>query len=157
MPNAEHVCIHASIATTHRVRALGVQINKHICAIRHIIPRNDITNANRLVSHAGTLAHLGPSAHCAGRALEVGGWCARMAGMTDSELRSEIHAMLGRISESAFKALKIAMGDAALAERVRIVTALRVHAQQLNDAQESDPYEVHGVIKVAQLLEDDVL
>lgn len=69
--------------------------------------------------------------------------------MTDSELRSEIDAMLGRVfeaafggaaglrervSEAAFKALKVAMEESALAERARIVAALRKWADSMHVA-----------------------
>ena len=77
-----------------------------------------------------------------------------------SEVEASIDAhleMVGRRANAAYKVIKAAAEEATAIERARIVAALRVHAQQLDDAQESDPYEVHGVIKVAQLLEDNVL
>ena len=82
-----------------------------------------------------------------------------MAGMS-SEVEASIDAhleMVGRRASAAYQVIKAAAEEATAIERARIVAALRVHAQQLDDAQESDPYEVHGVIKVAQLLEDNVL
>ena len=77
-----------------------------------------------------------------------------------SEVEASIDAhleMVGRRASAAYQVIKAAAEEATAIERARIVAALRVHAQQLDDAQESDPYEVHGVIKVAQLLEDNVL
>ena len=72
--------------------------------------------------------------------------------------RARVYEMVGDTTPSVLMSRAAnAMESIGPTERARIVAALRVHAQRLDDAQESDPHEVHGVIKVAQLLEDNVL